>query len=596
LSVAQGTSSALRDLAQRSNFHIGAAVYTFHLDDPVHAETLSREFNMMTPENEAKFCQLQSSQGVFDFRKFDRLMAFAEQHKMVVRGHNLVWHECVPDWLEKGTFTQAEAIQLLRDHIMTVIGRYKGRIPIWDVVNEAEDNNGTGLRASPWKRLIGDNYVELAFRFAHEADPNALLFYNDFGAEGLGPKSNAVYAMMQDFVKRGIPVNGVGLQMHIGLGDTRPNYAVSPKSLGENIQRLGKLGLQVQVTEMDVKYRGDTTDKILLQQAADYRNVLDTCLNNQNCTAFVTWGVTDKFSWLHDPKSFDNPNVAPLLFDDNYQPKKAYYAIQDLLARRAGEKPILSDADVAAMQPTAAPQAVIPKPTKTDSAQLSPDSAPGLVYYAPFPLRITLDGDESDWKNVPRVTVTKGPTIPANNDTQLTFAAAADNTNLYFLADVKDSNIIYGKHDVATDWYKEDSVEFYINATGDLTLGEYKKGVSQIGILAANLTKPPMPIIGGINSADAHVKAVVVVKTSDGYRIEAAVPLVNDVWSIQPKNLGVLGFQVHLNGSSGDDRNLKMIWSQTDDQDQSYLNPSLFGQLIFWQVGEQQIEINHPQY
>jgi endo-1,4-beta-xylanase len=585
LSAAQGTSNALRDLAARSDFYVGAAVYTYHLNDPVDRDTLSREFNMLTPENEAKMCEVQPQQGKFTFDKFDRLVAFAEQNKMVVHGHTLVWHQCSPDWLNSGKFSREEAIDLLRTHITTVVGRYKGRVAIWDVVNEAIGDNG--LRDTPWRRLIGDDYVELAFQYAHEADPNALLFYNDYAAEGLGAKSDAVYALVKNFVKRGIPINGVGLQTHIAVGDTGAGGRLAPELLAQNIQRLGELGLQVQITEMDVAFKGKPTEDILRRQAADYRRVLDTCLKSKYCTAFIVWGVSDKFTWLRDPRYYDNPDVAPLLFDDSYKPKPAYVAVQDLLARHAGLPPILTDQEVAALLKEGSASTVeVPKPSKSDPAQLAPDSVHGAVYYAPFPVSIKLDGDTADWKNVPRVTIDSGPTLPPNNDTKMTFAAAADTTNLYFLAEVKDSKLVYGKHPPASEWYKEDSVEFYINATGDLTLKAYKKGVSQIGILAANITHPDKPIIGGYNSADAQV-SVFAVKTEDGYRVEAAVPLTTKVWSIQPKHLGVLGFQVHLNGASGDDRDTKLIWSVYDTQDQSWTNPSLFGQLIFWDVTQQ---------
>jgi endo-1,4-beta-xylanase len=548
-------------------------------------DTFSREFNMLTPEDEAKMYVVQPQQGQFDFQKFDKLVAFAEQNKMVIRGHTLVWHQELPEWLNSGRFSRDEAIQLLRNHITTVVGRYKGRIAIWDVVNEAIGDNG--LRDTPWKHLIGDDYVELAFRFAHEADPNALLFYNDYNAEGLGAKSDAVYALVKDFVTRGVPINGVGLQTHIAVGDTGAGGPLAPETLAQNIKRLGELGLQVQITEMDVAFKGQVSEDILRRQAGDYRRVLDTCLNSKYCTAFVVWGVSDKFSWLRDPRYYDNPNVAPLLFDDSYKPKPAYYALQDLLARHAGLPPILSDQEVAAMLKDGSATAVeIPKPTKSDPAQLAPDSVRGVVYYAPFPVTIKLDGDTADWKNVPRVTVDSGPLLPPNNDTKMTFAVAADKDNLYFLADVKDSKLVYGKHDPASEWYKEDSVEFYINATGDLTLKAYKKGVSQIGILAANITHPDKPIIGGYNSGDSQV-SVYAVQTDDGYRVEAAVPLVTKVWSIQPKHLGVLGFQAHLNGSSGTDRDTKLIWSVYDTQDKSWTNPSVFGQLIFWDVTQQ---------
>lgn len=584
--MAQTTSNTLRDLAAERNFHVGAAVYSYHLDNPAHVETLRKEFNMLTPENEAKMCELQPQQGQFNFNKFDTLMDFARKNNMLVHGHTLLWHQCSPDWLAPGKFTQIEAIQLLRDHIMTVVGRYKGRIPIWDVVNEAIADGGGGLRDTPWKQLVGDNYVELAFRFAHEADPNALLFYNDYGGEAGGGKSDAIYAMVQKMVKNGVPIHGVGLQTHISVTDVGAGKRFDPKALAQNIERLGALGLQVQITEMDVAFKGKPTEAILQKQAGAFRQVLETCLDSKYCTAFIVWGVTDKFTWLRDSRYSDNPDNAPLLFDDNYKPKPAYLAIQDLLARKTGHAPLLTDAQVAAMVDNATTTVAIPKPSKSDAAQLAPDSAAKVVYYAAFPVTIKLDGDTSDWKNVPRVLVDSGPTLPPGNDTSFTYAAVADDKNLYFLAEVKDSKIVAGTHEPAQGWYLEDSVEFYINATGNLSLTAYKKGVAQIGIVAANINKPEKPLLGGSNSADSKI-SVFATRTADGYLIEAAVPLVTDVWKIEPKHLGKIGFQAHLNGSSGKDRDTKLIWSVYDTQDQSFSNPSVFGQLVFWDKTQQ---------
>jgi endo-1,4-beta-xylanase len=175
MGAAQDMAPTLRELAERNNLFIGAAVYTPHLNDPGYVDTIVGEFNMLTPENEAKACFVQSELGRFDFRAFDRLVNLAEDNGMEVHGHTLVWHQCVPGWLANGEYTRDEAIDLLRDHIYTVVGRYKGRVPIWDVVNEGIDDSGR-IRDTPWQRLIGDDYIELAFRFAHEADPDALLF------------------------------------------------------------------------------------------------------------------------------------------------------------------------------------------------------------------------------------------------------------------------------------------------------------------------------------------------------------------------------------------------------------------------------------
>jgi GH35 family endo-1,4-beta-xylanase len=577
LTGAQDAPYTLRDLAGQNDFYVGAAVWTNHLDNPAHAETMAREFNMLTPEHEAKHCQVERQRGQFNFRNVDRLVGFAEEHDMAVHGHTLVWHQCMPGWIETGDFEREEAVQLLRDYIMTMVGRYKGRIPIWDVVNEGIADGG-GLRETPWRRLIGDDYIEMAFRFAHEADPDALLFYNDYGAEGMNAKSNAIYEMASDFIARGVPIHGVGLQAHFELG------TVNPDSIARNIQRLGELGLQVQITEMDVRYRGETSESILKQQAAEYQLVMDTCLNSPYCTAFIVWGVSDRFTWLRGANLgfYNNPTVQPLLFNDDYNAKPAYFAVLNSLARRAGVAPVLTDEEAVMLSEPAA-SVVIPEPTKSDPAQLAPDSVAGVVYYAPFPVTITLDGKIEDWDNVPRVTIDSGPLLPPDHDTAMTFAVTADDSLLYFLADVEDSQVVYGTHDPATEWYLEDSVEFYINATGDLTLAAYQPGIAQIGLLAANLTNPDEPIIGGGNSADSQVE-VVAVETENGYRIEAAVPLVTHVWTIKPEHQRVVGFQAHLNGSSGNDRDTKLIWSAADTQDQSWTNPSLFGQLIFWDM------------
>jgi GH35 family endo-1,4-beta-xylanase len=577
--AAQEDTPSLRELGELNGVYIGAAVYTYHLNTPDHVEVLEREFNSLTPENEAKACEVQPELGRFEFDAFDSLVEFAEENEMVIHGHTLLWHQCVPNWLETAEFTREEAIEVLREHIYTVVGRYRGRIAIWDVVNEAWD--GPRLRDTPWRRLIGDDYIEIAFQFAHEADPDALLFYNDFGAEEMTPKADAIYEMVADFVERGIPIHGVGMQAHLILGN------IDEEEIAENMQRIADLGLEVQITELDIRFQGAPNDNILFQQANDYRSVMETCLNAENCTAFIVWGVSDRYTWLRDPNLgfFENPAVTPLLFDDDYQPKPAYWAVLDALARHAGLDPIISDEELGAMSSDAAMTSEIPPPTFSTASQLAPDSVEGRVYYAPFPVAITLDGERGDWRDVPRVTIESGPMLPTDNDTTMTFAVAADDTHLYFMALVNDSNLVYGVNEAASGWYMEDSVEFYLNTTGDLTIDEYVPGVVQIGIAAANITQPETPLIGGGNSGDAQV-SVYAVETNNGYFVEASVPLETDVWSISPENLGVLGFQVHLNGSSGDNRDTKLIWSLADSQDQSWSNPSLFGQLIFWDVNQ----------
>ena len=214
---------------------------------------------------------------------------------------------------------------------------------------------------------------------------------------------------------------------------------------------------------------------------------------------------------------------------------------------------------------------------------LAPEGDPGQTYYAPFPLSVTLDGDLSEWADVPMVTVS-GSADEDGNIPALTFAAAADDTFLYFMADVADANIISGQH--GADYWNEDSVEFYINATGNLLLHTYQDGVAQITVPAMNMDLPAdQRVLGGMRVETTGAQSVVV-KTETGWATEVAVPLKNDVWTITPEHGGVLGFQAHLNGASTADRDTKLIWSVYDSSDRSYLDPSLFGQLIFYAVGQ----------
>lgn len=321
--------TTLRDLATRINFYIGSAVYPAHLDDPAYVETLTREFNILTPESDFKTCALEPELGRFDFTQIDNLVDFAAAHNMQVHGHTLIWHECEPDWLKNATFTRDEAVDQLRTFVETVVGHFKGRVLFWDVVNEAMEDDGSGLRDSAWRRLVGDDYLELAYRFAHEADPDALLYYTDYDAEAVNAKSDAIYQMMADLIDRGVPINGVGLQSHLVLGQ------VDAASIAENIKSLGELGLQVQITEADIRYTGTTTEEIFQRQAADYAALFKTCLDSPYCTGFTVWGVADGVSWLRDtdPTFFSNPSVGPLLFNDAFEAKPAYYAIRDALAQ-----------------------------------------------------------------------------------------------------------------------------------------------------------------------------------------------------------------------------------------------------------------------
>jgi endo-1,4-beta-xylanase len=296
----------------------------FLRDEPLYAETLGREFSMLTPENAMKFGLVHPEPDRYDFTDADLIVDFAEAHDMRVRGHTLVWHNQLPTWLTEGTWTRDKLIDILREHITTVVGHYSGRVAAWDVVNEAVADDGS-RRGTIWLRGIGPEYVDMAFLWAHEADPDALLFYNDYAGEGLGPKSDAIYALVQGLVQRGVPIDGVGLQMHVSL-----RWPPDPEAVAANMARLGALGLAVHVTEMDVRIQDGvgTAEQRLAAQAHVYRVMMGVCLESSACKAFVTWGFTDRHSWI--PQFTGHPD-APLLFDESYRPKPAYYAIMEAL-------------------------------------------------------------------------------------------------------------------------------------------------------------------------------------------------------------------------------------------------------------------------
>jgi hypothetical protein len=217
------------------------------------------------------------------------------------------------------------------------------------------------------------------------------------------------------------------------------------------------------------------------------------------------------------------------------------------------------------------------------SGMLAPDGTPRESYLAPFPLTIVMDGKFDDWVGVPRVMVPPDADMKSD-DPRITFAAAADDASLYVAVDVIDANIISGQH--GTDYWNEDSVEVYVNATGDLSLTEYADGVTQITIPTLNLNQAiDTAILGGTRYETTGAR-VVMVKTDRGYALELALPLQNSVWNIPLEEGGVIGFQVHLNGASVMDRDTKLIWSALDVADQSYLDPSVFGRLIFHRIEE----------
>ncbi len=327
-----GNTNTLRDLAAAKPLLMGAAVNATVLQQTtsnadLYRQVLAREYNLVTHENAMKMEPVQPEQDVFDFSDVDAVLAFAQSNNMKARGHTLVWAQQIPDWFKNGSFTSNEMEQIMSNHITTVIkhceDNYPGTVVCYDVVNEAYDMNGN-LQNPPYYDAFGSNYIHKAFAYARAAAPaNVKLFYNDFSFWD-ADKRLKVATLLSNLVNDGVPIDGLGVQFHIktwtGLDDY---FAVIDAAIG--------LGLEVQVTECDIPLQNDqgSDTGALETQAQKYYDLLGMCLARPEVTAFVTWGFTDKYSWV--PMFMSGYDHA-LPFNKNYEAKPAYYALQKALS------------------------------------------------------------------------------------------------------------------------------------------------------------------------------------------------------------------------------------------------------------------------
>lgn len=341
-------AASLREHATARGLLFGAAVNPALLDlDGMAAGTstdaytllFARQANLLVAENSMKWGALRPAADRFDFTQADRLMRFAALNGQKVRGHNLCWHESVPDWL-KATATKENARKLLTEHIQTVAGHFKGRLHSWDVVNEAvnpPDGLADGLRKTLWLDLIGPEYLELAFRTAAAADPVARLTYNDYGIEldtpGQTAKRDAVMALLKRFRAKGVPIHAVGVQSH--LDATGP---VAGKGLRDFVRECAGMGLVVYVTEMDVNTHSvvggaEAQDAAVAKVFGEYPRLM---LAEPNVKAVLTWGLTSSNSWLNNQHGSqsrrpDGSRERPLPFDDAMQPVMAFFALRNAI-------------------------------------------------------------------------------------------------------------------------------------------------------------------------------------------------------------------------------------------------------------------------
>ncbi len=344
-----GAQTALKD-AFKGSFVVGAAINRAQIygEDTRGVNIITAQFNSITPENVLKWALVHPEPDKYDFDAPDRYVAFGEKNHMFIIGHTLVWHNQTPKWVfedDKGNpLTRDALLKRMHDHILTVVGRYKGRIKGWDVVNEAINEDGT-MRQSPWQKIIGDDYIEKAFQYAHEADPKAELYYNDYALEN-EPKRNGAIALIQKLKSKGIPVKAIGLQGHDNL--TWPTV----EQQDATITAFEKLDVKVNITELDITvlppatkqptaevtakaesspslnpYPNGLPDSVQQALTKRYAELFAVFVEHHDAIDRITfWGVTDADSWRNDWPAVGRTDY-PLLFDRKGLPKPAFAAV-----------------------------------------------------------------------------------------------------------------------------------------------------------------------------------------------------------------------------------------------------------------------------
>jgi endo-1,4-beta-xylanase len=357
LGQAQETPTAAKSLRQAAGQRmlIGTAIMSQHLDDPRHAALIAEQFDSISPGNEMKPASVQNIKGRFTFEGGDKIVAFAQAHDMQVIGHTLLWHEQSPRWLFQGgrraPLSREEALKNMEEHITAVVSHYKGKVKGWDVVNEAIPDGKGELRDTPAFRAIGADYVVKAFEFAHAADPDVELYYNDYNIE-LDYKRDRALRLVRQIRDAGVRIDGVGIQGHYMLS--------SPpvEEIERGIKAYIDAGFKVMVTEFDVdplprEGRGGADLSATQRSAADpykkgfppemqqkladrYRKIFQVLVKYPQVTRVTFWGSTDENSWLNNYPVWGRTNHA-MLWDRRYQPKPAFDAVYEVLKSTAAQ-------------------------------------------------------------------------------------------------------------------------------------------------------------------------------------------------------------------------------------------------------------------
>ncbi|KAJ5156827.1 hypothetical protein N7492_009630 [Penicillium capsulatum] len=300
--------------------YFGTATDNSELTDTAYVTQLSNtdDFGQITPGNSQKWDTIEPTQNTFSFTQGDVIVDLAESNGQKLRCHTLVWHSQLPNWVSTGSWTNATLIAAMENHITNVVTHYKGRCYAWDVVNEGLDEDGS-YRDSVFYQHIGEAYIPIAFAAAAAADPDAKLYYNDYSIESAGAKSTAAQNIVKLVQSYGARIDGVGLQAHLIVGGTPDKSAQA-----SNLAAFTALGVEVALTELDIRMTLPSTGALLSQQAIDYANTVGACVETKNCVGITIWDWTDKYSWV--PNTFAGQGAA-LPWDENLETKPAYAAI-----------------------------------------------------------------------------------------------------------------------------------------------------------------------------------------------------------------------------------------------------------------------------
>lgn len=312
----------LRTAADKKNLNFGMAVQAGDVFGGPTTEFLAQNFNVIVAENSQKWANLRPTKNFWNWPDIDSMIAFAEKNNAKVKFHTFVWHQQNPPYVSS-LKTADEARALLVEQIQTVMTRYKGKIFEYDVCNEIFNEDGT-FRDTVWYRTLGPEYVDIAFKTAREADPDARLILNDYNNEYMGnPKADACYELVKSMKARGVPIDGVGFQLHM-----MAEFPIDEAALRGNMRRYAELGVSVSFTEVDVRIKMPVDEAKEAAQTAAFLKLLEVALTEPNAKSFILWGYTDKKSWV--PGTFPGYGSAHP-FDREEKPKKVWQAMKDMI-------------------------------------------------------------------------------------------------------------------------------------------------------------------------------------------------------------------------------------------------------------------------